>query len=185
MERRTNGGTRNIVAFTTTNPPRDGSPNPWQPLIDALPDFDGQAVCASVDPDLWTAERDEPAAALRSEAIAVCQSCPIRAECLRYALDERIFSGIWGGTTGRERKIMLGWVNRHAGKSTSDASARLPEIIAYLAGDDPEHERAARGRFERCGAELGLTTEAVARVYKGHLRTLPRAAKLTGWEIPA
>lgn len=38
-------------------------------------------------------------------AKAVCATCPVRAECLAHAIahDERY--GIWGGTTGRERRL--------------------------------------------------------------------------------
>ncbi|WTJ01515.1 WhiB family transcriptional regulator (plasmid) [Streptomyces sp. NBC_00015] len=41
------------------------------------------------------------------EAKAVCNQCPVRAECLAYALDQRIEFGVWGGKTERERRAML------------------------------------------------------------------------------
>lgn len=33
--------------------------------------------------------------------------CPVRAECLADALDNRIEFGIWGGMTERERRALL------------------------------------------------------------------------------
>ncbi len=36
-----------------------------------------------------------------------CFDCPVIAECLAEALDNRIESGIWGGMTERERKALL------------------------------------------------------------------------------
>ena len=33
----------------------------------------------------------------------VCQACPVRQECLDYALDENIGYGMWGGLTPEER----------------------------------------------------------------------------------
>ena len=37
-------------------------------------------------------------------AKAICQDCPVRQVCLKYALAHNIRSGIWGGMTYRERK---------------------------------------------------------------------------------
>ena len=37
-------------------------------------------------------------------AKAVCAGCPVRAECLDYALDMRVRFGIWGGLTTPERR---------------------------------------------------------------------------------
>ena len=36
------------------------------------------------------------------EALEICSGCPVRGECLQANLDEPV--GIWGGTTGRQRK---------------------------------------------------------------------------------
>ena len=37
----------------------------------------------------------------------VCESCPVRAECLEYALEHRIEHGVWGGASERERRRIL------------------------------------------------------------------------------
>jgi WhiB family redox-sensing transcriptional regulator len=37
----------------------------------------------------------------------VCLECPVRAECLEYALVNRIDQGAWGGTSERERRRIL------------------------------------------------------------------------------
>lgn len=34
--------------------------------------------------------------------------CPVREQCLQYALDSRHLHGVWGGTTENERRAMLG-----------------------------------------------------------------------------
>jgi len=37
---------------------------------------------------------------------AVCESCPVLAECLAYALERPELRGVWGGTGERERARM-------------------------------------------------------------------------------
>jgi WhiB family redox-sensing transcriptional regulator len=41
------------------------------------------------------------------DAKEVCAECPVRAQCLEYALAERIEHGVWGGSSERERRRML------------------------------------------------------------------------------
>ena len=37
----------------------------------------------------------------------VCERCPVRAECLEYALEHHIEHGVWGGASERERRRIL------------------------------------------------------------------------------
>lgn len=45
--------------------------------------------------------------ARQREATGFCRACPVRTECLAYALDERIEFGVWGGMTERQRRALL------------------------------------------------------------------------------
>jgi WhiB family redox-sensing transcriptional regulator len=36
-------------------------------------------------------------------ALQMCAICPVRPQCLRWALDQDQISGVWGGTTEAER----------------------------------------------------------------------------------
>ena len=65
-----------------------------------LPDLPG-AVCADADPELWFTLPRWPAK--RREAVAVCRTCPVRTECLQWALDHDEPEGIWGAMTAEER----------------------------------------------------------------------------------
>ncbi len=46
-------------------------------------------------------------ATTQKQVKAICADCPVRAECLAEALDERIEWGVWGGLTERERRKLL------------------------------------------------------------------------------
>lgn len=74
----------------------------WLNLIELLPprpDWMDSAVCAQTDPELFYPDKGEPA----YDAKRVCALCPVRIECLLYALTNREPYGIWGGLTARER----------------------------------------------------------------------------------
>jgi WhiB family transcriptional regulator, redox-sensing transcriptional regulator len=59
-----------------------------------------RALCAQTDPEAFFPEKGGST----REAKKICVECPVRAECLEYALanDERF--GIWGGLSERERR---------------------------------------------------------------------------------
>jgi WhiB family transcriptional regulator, redox-sensing transcriptional regulator len=80
------------------------SPAAAGPLLGEDPDdvlsWQDAGLCAEVDPDLWFPEKGGSVA----YAKRVCRSCPVAAECLKFALanDERW--GVWGGLSERERR---------------------------------------------------------------------------------
>lgn len=45
--------------------------------------------------------------AREAKAKAICAQCPVRAECLDWALTTREPYGVWGGYSERERKALL------------------------------------------------------------------------------
>ena len=65
------------------------------------------ALCAQADPDAWFPDQGRTAKLARR----ICAACPVRAECLDFALSGAdtwggITTGIWGGTTPRQRAIL-------------------------------------------------------------------------------
>ena len=72
----------------------------------------------------------DPAEFFPSDGVGVevaqrmCAGCPVRAECLEYALLHRIPQGVWGGASERERRRILRARRRSAG-----AEANLSEAM--------------------------------------------------------
>lgn len=65
-------------------------------------DWAAYAACRNVDPDALFVQ-----GAAQNRAKAICYRCPVRAECLADALDNRVEFGVWGGLTERERRALL------------------------------------------------------------------------------
>ncbi|KUL72339.1 MULTISPECIES: WhiB family transcriptional regulator [unclassified Streptomyces] len=64
-----------------------------------------RAACRDVDPDLFFPIGTAGLALVQiAEAKAVCARCPVRDQCLRWAVDVGQVEGIWGGTTESERR---------------------------------------------------------------------------------
>jgi WhiB family redox-sensing transcriptional regulator len=59
-----------------------------------------RAACRKVDPDLFFPSVGEPLDAAR----AVCEPCPVREECLAFAVAHSELHGVWAGTSDRERR---------------------------------------------------------------------------------
>lgn len=65
---------------------------PMGPWID-------QAACTGLNPDLFHPARGEPSDAAKT----VCAGCPVRSDCLDFALRTNQQFGIWGGLSERAR----------------------------------------------------------------------------------
>lgn len=71
------------------------------------PPFVAQALCAQTDPEIFFPELGESSATARK----VCWSCPVRRECLAYAIENNEPYGVWGGYASRARRA-LKWRHR-------------------------------------------------------------------------
>ena len=76
-----------------------------------------RGTCQTAEPELFfPVSATGPATAQVAAAKAVCRGCPVRAECLRYAMQTAQDHGIWGGTTDEERRVARrGQIARLAG----------------------------------------------------------------------
>jgi WhiB family redox-sensing transcriptional regulator len=64
------------------------------------PEWMADGLCAQVDPELFFPEKGGSTRGAKQ----VCLACPVRAECLAYALARGERFGIWGGASERERR---------------------------------------------------------------------------------
>ena len=76
------------------------------------PDEAAQALCAQVGGDLFFLQDDAQGNRTKPGfltweirmAKSVCQQCPVKQPCLDEALKNPSLQGVWGGTTGNERR---------------------------------------------------------------------------------
>lgn len=59
-----------------------------------------KAACRNLDVEVFFPDSEADA----GPALSVCATCPVRNECLDWAIATRQHDGIWGGTTESERK---------------------------------------------------------------------------------
>ena len=97
----------------------------WQSEVPGwnLPDpgeteWQDQALCAQTDPELFFPEKGGGS----RDAKRICRQCPVRAECLEYALahDERF--GVWGAMTVSDRDRLT------RARAASDSAPAAPAV---------------------------------------------------------
>ena len=62
-----------------------------------------EGVCRDSAPEVFF-PHDGAGVALAQQ---ICRGCPVRAECLEFAIDNRIADGVWGGRSERARRRMV------------------------------------------------------------------------------
>ncbi|MFD4029758.1 WhiB family transcriptional regulator [Streptomyces sp. NPDC058637] len=73
------------------------------------------AACRDEDPDLFfPIGSTGPALVQTEDAKAVCATCPVREQCLEWALENGQESGVWGGLGEGERRALKRRTRRQA-----------------------------------------------------------------------
>ncbi|MFB6783577.1 MULTISPECIES: WhiB family transcriptional regulator [unclassified Streptomyces] len=76
------------------------------------------AACRDEDPDLFfPIGSTGPALVQTEEAKEVCRGCPVREQCLEWAMENGQDSGVWGGLGEAERRALKRRTRRCAQKS--------------------------------------------------------------------
>lgn len=90
-------------------------------LLFADPDrnWTHDAICASVDPELFFPERGQTSL----PAKRICAGCPVRLPCLTEGLQEE--EGVWGGANPDDRARLRAEIYKHPQRRT--------EILAHAA----------------------------------------------------
>jgi len=65
--------------------------------------FQDKANCLEANPEIFFSAKLKD----RALALSLCNACPVKTECLEFALECESIDGIYGGTLGDERKAML------------------------------------------------------------------------------
>jgi len=116
-----------------------------------IPEWHRDAACAEYPERAndWFPERGED----DRPAKAICQRCLVQRECLADALDHGTnLVGIWGGTSGRQRRALL------AGGVTADLVRRWG-VHAMYGRELQRDEECERERWAIIAEELGIPAE--------------------------
>lgn len=62
-----------------------------------------EAACKGSGPEPFFPDSSD---GIPAEVLRLCSGCPVRDECLNYALADSELRGIWAGTTERQRRRM-------------------------------------------------------------------------------
>jgi hypothetical protein len=136
----------------------DGQHEPWMP---EYPAWKLSAACATSTANFYPTRGESS-----RPAKAVCAECPVRQDCLDYAMANDEHYGIWGGLSEKERRRFRS--GRNPGpQPTVDFPAFAAEADRLdAAGHRPdERNRILAGRHD-------ITVAAV----RGYLSTAKRAA---------
>jgi hypothetical protein len=91
----------------------------WDQLNDAIDAAPIVVPCQNTDPDLWFNDGgllDNSGYVVSNRAaVKMCKMCPVKAQCLEYAIVNDETFGIWGGMSRRER-VNLGRAGSQRGR---------------------------------------------------------------------
>ena len=79
----------------------------YEALAEAIAQAPSIPPCQTSDPEVWYSDITTGVHEYRM-AKKLCGVCPVRTECLTYAMKANERFGIWGGLTSTERQALRG-----------------------------------------------------------------------------
>lgn len=95
------------------------------PLAEHDPDWMDFAACRGKDPSVFFFEDTSP----NHEARQLCITCPVRMDCLEYAVEHEKDWGVWAGVTARVRLTLRRFKAQTKSKSVCELLATKPEVV--------------------------------------------------------
>jgi hypothetical protein len=141
--------------------------------MNLLPDFlhHGRALCTGT-PDLFTT----CTAANVQKAKTICGGCPLRTECMTWALDQEEPIGVWGGLSPSERAQL-----RHGPGWWVDEEGRIRQPC----GSDPAyrtHLKYGEQPCDTCAAGQEQRTTERRRAILAEEHALPAGGSVRGYD---
>jgi WhiB family transcriptional regulator, redox-sensing transcriptional regulator len=91
-------------------------------MIEYAANWRAASACLNTDPDVFfpVAVGTATASKQTARALRICHGCPVRQQCLDFAMQSGEKDGIWGGTTP-EQRIRARRRNRGADRTWREA----------------------------------------------------------------
>lgn len=67
-----------------------------------MPDWYVDALCPQTDPEVFFPSEGQSGRAAKT----VCATCPVRSQCLDWAMENCELFGVWGGVSSKDRQKM-------------------------------------------------------------------------------
>jgi WhiB family redox-sensing transcriptional regulator len=103
-------------------------------VVGAAPaDWRRLAACRSADPELFFPVSGGGWSGQVEKAKALCGTCPVRRQCLQYAIGEDEAYGVWGGMTEDERR-RVSWLAWERGRARVGGSSAATKFLSLTQG---------------------------------------------------
>jgi WhiB family redox-sensing transcriptional regulator len=127
-------------------------------LVEEQLEWRSLAACIGVDQNVFFLDRGG-VVQKSAKARAICATCPVRIQCLAYAVNEDMDVGIWGGQTSQQRNRIARRVGlirkRTRGRRKGDLAAAR-RLMKERAGADVTDLEFSDDDFEPSIEELAM-----------------------------
>lgn len=139
------------------------------------PDWRKDAACRDTDPEVFfPTGTDVGWKKTEAQAKTVCFSCPVRRDCLTFALNEGIRDGIFGGLTEKERYALRRRATKKKRKEKTAPTKITPTVPVAPTTKKPGSLRAIWNLYARPFGDGHVTWHGSDRIYFKNAAYSPR-----------